>query len=150
MMCGIFIPIGMKAGNAAIMHHRIMLRSCRYCGRIHERGYICPKKPPPKKFHKDRRNKEKFRSTIHWQRMRDSIVSRDMGLCQICLENGTYTADKLEVHHITALSEDFSLRLDRLNLITLCAYHHKQADDGKIDAEKLRKMAERNEEEQNE
>lgn len=82
--------------------------------------------------------------------MRDSIVSRDMGLCQICLENGTYTADKLEVHHITALSEDFSLRLDRLNLITLCSYHHKQADDGKIDAEKLRKMAERNEEEQNE
>lgn len=128
-----------------------MKKSCKWCGRIHERGYECPKRPR-RRWHKDKNNKDRFRSTIDWQKTRDSIVFRDMGVCQICLENGKYNSSNLEVHHITPLSEDFSMRLDRLNLITLCAYHHKQADSGYyeentgISAEKLRKMAEKNEE----
>lgn len=125
-----------------------MNKSCRYCGRIHPAGYVCPKKPEPKrykKYSKNRHNKEKFRSTAAWQKERNAIVFRDMGVCQICLENGNYNNSNLEVHHITSLMEDFSMRLDRLNLITLCAYHHKQADSGRIEADALRKIAERNE-----
>ena len=122
-----------------------MLRSCKYCGRIHQREYVCPKKPPPKKQHKDKGNKEHFRNTAAWQKMRKAIKFRDMGVCQICLESGSYNSEDLEVHHIRSLAEDFSRRLDRLNLITLCCYHHKQADDGEIDAERLLKIAERNE-----
>lgn len=126
-----------------------MLKSCKYCGRIHPINYECPKKPPPKPRKcksKDRGNKEKFRSSAAWQKTRKAIVFRDMGVCQICLEGGDYNNADLEVHHIVPLTEDFSRRLDRLNLITLCCYHHKQADDGEIDAGKLAAMAERNEE----
>jgi len=125
----------------------IMLRSCRYCGRLHSAGTVCPKKPPPKKKHKDRNNKDRFRSTAAWQKVRNSIVFRDMGVCQICLEKGIYNTQDPEVHHIVPLSEDFSMRLDRCNLITLCSYHHKQADSGEIAADKLRKIAVKNEEE---
>ena len=123
-----------------------MLKSCQYCGKLHKKGYECPKKPKPKPRHRDRRNKEKFRSTAAWQKTRNAIVFRDMGLCQICFENGDYNSENLEVHHITPLAEDFSRRLDRYNLITLCCCHHKQADDGQISAERLFKIAERNEE----
>lgn len=77
--------------------------------------------------------------------MRNAIKFRDMGVCQICLEAGKYNSENLEVHHIRSLTEDFSRRLDRLNLITLCCCHHKQADDGEIAAERLFKIAERNE-----
>lgn len=122
-----------------------MNRSCRYCGRIHPRGYECPKKPP-RKWHKNKQAKEKFRSTQAWQNTRDSIVFRDMGVCQVCVQAGRYNRANLEVHHIVPLAEDYSLRLERTNLITLCAAHHKAADAGEIDAAELRMIAERNEE----
>lgn len=126
----------------------MMLRSCKYCGKIHQRNYECPKKPPkkPRRYSpKNRQMKEKFRSTAAWQKARDAIVFRDMGVCQICLLSGSYNNTNLEVHHITSLAEDYTKRLDRLNLITLCAHHHKLADNGVIEARKLREIAERNE-----
>ena len=122
-----------------------MMKSCRYCGRIHPRGYECAKKPPPERYSRNRGNKERFRSSSAWQSTRRAIVFRDMGVCQICLEGGYYNSKELEVHHITPLEADFTMRLEKRNLITLCSYHHKQADSGEIEAEKLRAMAERNE-----
>ncbi|MBQ5316995.1 MAG: HNH endonuclease [Oscillospiraceae bacterium] len=122
-----------------------MNKSCKYCGRIHDISYICPKKPQ-RKWHKNRQTKEKFRSTQVWQDTRRSIVFRDMGVCQLCLKENRYNTKNLEVHHITPLSEDFTMRLERTNLITLCAAHHKQADAGETDAAELRAIAEKNEE----
>ncbi|MCR5805692.1 MAG: HNH endonuclease, partial [Oscillospiraceae bacterium] len=59
---------------------------------------------------------------------------------------GRYNRANLEVHHIVPLAEDYSLRLERTNLITLCSAHHHAADAGEIDAAELRMIAERNEE----
>lgn len=49
---------------------------------------------------------------------------------------------RLEVHHIVPLVEDYDLRAEEDNLITLCTLHHKDAEAGKIDRETLRRLAE--------
>ena len=38
----------------------------------------------------------------------------------------------VEVHHIDKLQENYERRLDERNLISLCPYHHKMADNGEI------------------
>ena len=122
-----------------------MNKSCKYCGKIHPRGFECPKKPAPRKiWHKNKQAKDRFRSTNAWQKVRKAVYHRDLGLCQWCLHNETYTAGQ-EVHHIVPLVEDFELRLEKTNLILLCVPCHKLADGGIIPAETLRDIAERNE-----
>ena len=74
-----------------------------------------------------------------------SIRKRDKYLCKICLSwkydtNYKYTHKELEVHHIVPIEEDYSLRLDSNNLITLCRMHHEMAEKGKISREELRSM----------
>ena len=114
-----------------------MLRSCKYCGRIHSNKFNCGKKP--------KRNKEptrinKFRWSRRWREKRNRIVDRDNGLCMLCRANGKYVYDDLEVHHIVRIEDDYNVRLDEDNLITLCVYHHKKADKGEISKEYLREI----------
>ena len=47
------------------------------------------------------------------------------------------TYNNLQVHHIIPISIDYSKRLDSDNLITLCTYHHHQAEKGLIAKEQL-------------
>lgn len=124
-----------------------MKKSCKYCGGIHEKGYVCPKKPVHEKRYNDT---NRFRNTSLWQRTRDYIKQRDKYLCQACLHNLTktvdqYTTDDLEVHHIVPLHVDYELRAEHTNLITLCQIHHKMADRGLIHNYGLAKISERNE-----
>jgi 5-methylcytosine-specific restriction endonuclease McrA len=118
-----------------------MRASCKYCGRVHPRGYRCPKKPV---FRKNKQQKDHFRSTNAWQKVRKAVYQRDLGLCQWCLHEGRYTGGE-EVHHIVPLIEDYDLRLEKTNLILLCPACHHDADDGRIAAKKLREIAEKNE-----
>ncbi|MDE5854681.1 MAG: HNH endonuclease [Ruminococcus sp.] len=127
-----------------------MKKACKYCGKIHERNFVCEKKPKieyrryDKKYYKKRydRKEDKFRSSYDWQKKRTYILKRDRHLCQACLHNLTgtvcrLTTEKLSVHHIVSLRDDFELRLDDSNLITLCHKHHELAESGKIQAERL-------------
>lgn len=109
-----------------------MLKTCSRCG-IVPQDHICP--------YKNYRNKDtkenKFRSSKQWTNKSLEIRTRDKNLCQICLRNlyntqFKYNYKNLEVHHITPISEDYTLRLENDNLITLCCYHHKLADKGVI------------------
>ena len=50
-------------------------------------------------------------------------------------------SDGLSVHHIIPLAADFDKRLDDDNLITLCRYHHEQAERGTIPVARLRRLA---------
>ena len=122
-----------------------VLKSCRYCGRIHPKGYICPKKPKPAPH----RNGKiaGFRKTYAWQKKRDQIVRRDFHLCRVCNE-GSYGVfgvpgleSNLSVHHIEPLEERFDLRLDEGNLLTCCDGHHRMADDGDIPRDYLHDLA---------
>ena len=51
-----------------------------------------------------------------------------------------YNYDDLQVHHIIPIDKNYDLKLDENNLITLCSYHHKQAEQNKITKEYLYKL----------
>ena len=115
--------------------------SCSYCG-IVKRGHKCPHKTFKKK---EDTEANKFRKTIRWTKKSIEIRQRDKYLCKICMANlyntrQQFNYKELDVHHIIPINEDYNKRLDNDNLITLCRYHHKMADDGKITREELQKL----------
>ena len=123
-----------------------MKRSCPYCGRIHERNFVCPKKPVPQKRMKHSTDQNKFRSKNAWTKKSVAIRKRDGYLCQICARGlydpeKLYQTENLEVHHIVPLKNDYNLRLDDENLITLCGKHHEMAEAGLIPAGLLKRIA---------
>lgn len=118
--------------------------TCSRCG-IVKRGHKCPhrksrEKPPD-------RQSDQFRKTKRWTDKSIEIRQRDKYLCQICLRDRYNTLSFLnyksvEVHHITPICEDYNKRLDNDNLISLCAYHHRMADNGEIPREELYEIVE--------
>ena len=127
-----------------------MLRSCRYCGRIHDAKYDCGRKPKRMRMMSDTDQAE-FRRKQAWTKMSRQIRDRDNYLCQICLRNmymtsKTLTYNALSVHHIVPLAEDPTRALDPANLITLCPLHHELAEDGTITREELSQIAQEQQE----
>ena len=120
------------------------LVTCKYCG-VTKRGHICPYRPKHRK--NGDKQSDKFRNTKVWQRKREEIKTRDKHLCQICLRDRHNTLSFLnyktvQVHHITSIQEDYNRRLDNDNLICLCAYHHRMAEDGQIPKQELYEIVE--------
>ena len=118
-----------------------MLVSCAFCGGTHTRGNRCAKRIQPKR-QKESNYITRFRSSNIWQRKRKEIKKRDRELCQVCLTGKYQTTRKynfqnLEVHHIQPISSNWEKRLNMGNLITLCAWHHKMADNGIINSAEL-------------
>lgn len=113
--------------------------TCSRCG-IVPRGHRCDKKPYRKKERDSQA--DKFRKSKRWTDKSIEIRQRDRYLCKVCMANlyntvRQFNYDKLEVHHIVPLNEDYNKRLDNDNLITLCKYHHNLAEDGQIPREVL-------------
>ncbi len=52
-----------------------------------------------------------------------------------------YETDNLSVHHIIPLEEDFNLRLDDANLLTVCSLHHEMCECGEISRDLQLKLA---------
>lgn len=114
-----------------------MLKTCSVCGTIHDFNKTCRRSGKKKNT-----KANAFRKTNKWAEKSKSIRERDKHLCQICLTgkydtNYRYTYEQLEVHHIVSIEEDYTKRLDSMNLITLCKYHHKMAEKGQISKEEL-------------
>jgi len=127
-----------------------LLVSCSFCGGLHERGEQCPKRIKAKRTPKEANEINKFRSSRKWKNKSSEIKKRDKFLCQVCLLDKYHTERiynfyNLEVHHIFPLSFYFELRLENWNLITLCAFHHKLAENGNIPAVELKEIAAKNE-----
>ena len=119
-----------------------MLKSCSYCGRIHDTKYDCGKRPQKQKkiTYIDR-----FRSSRKWREKREQIRRRDINLCQICIRNlyepdRQYNYEDLSVHHAVPMESDFSKRLDDDNLLNLCARHHKMAEVGGIPYSEIKEI----------
>ncbi len=119
-----------------------MLRSCGRCGKMHGYNQPCPVRTVRPRITPEQR----LRSTSRWQSKRTEIKDKSKWLCALCLEEGRYNYEQLEVHHITKLKEDAERLLDDYNLICLCKHHHELADAGKIDAEHLVELAKMREE----
>lgn len=119
-----------------------MLKSCQYCGKIHDSKYICKEKPNRKK---EVTETDRFRWTSIWQRKREEIKKRDLYLCQICIRElyntvTKYNTEELSVHHNIPINEDYNKRLDNDNLLTVCDYHHKMCDRGEIPRNKVQRI----------
>lgn len=132
-----------------------MLNSCQYCGRIHDKQYICPQKADRQKERRDNRSKSNariysFHRSTHWKEKSKEIRQRDNYCCQACAREitgteRTYETESLSVHHIIPLAEDWNRRLDNDILITLCRKHHEMAEKGEIKRKLLLKIAQEQE-----
>ena len=127
-----------------------MLKSCRYCGRIHDAKYDCGRKPKRIRYASNTEAAE-FRRKNSWTKASKKIRERDNWLCQICVRNrhmtqSVLTYDGISVHHIVPLLEAPNLALDPYNLITLCSFHHELAECGHIPREELKEIAKQQEE----
>lgn len=119
-----------------------MLISCQYCGKIHDRKYICDKRP---KRNKEISEADRFRRTNRWQKKREEIKQRDLNLCQICIRElyntrNKYNTKDLSVHHNIPINENYDKRLDNDNLLTVCEYHHKMCERGEISRKIVQKI----------
>ena len=120
-----------------------MLKSCQYCGRIHDKKIDCGHRPKMRKKYTDN---DRFRKSTAWTEKSLLIRERDKFICQCCLRGmpGTrrqYEYDYIEVHHIEPLSEAWEMRLDDDNLISLCRVHHELAEAGRISRATLHELA---------
>ena len=121
-----------------------MLKSCPYCGRIHDSRYRC-KQSRRKRISVDTETAD-FRRTSKWKRKSLAIRERDNNLCRVCLSgeylsNRPLTYDGLSVHHIIPVKENPDLALEDSNLITLCGFHHELAESGYIPRAALAELA---------
>lgn len=121
-----------------------MKKACPYCGKIHEKSFVCEKKP--QRFTQERGSREdRFRWSYDWKLKREHILRRDRYLCRACLARLSGTVKplnnkKLSVHHIRSLRTNWELRLADENLISLCRYHHKAAESGELRAADLLRL----------
>lgn len=118
-----------------------MLKSCKYCGRIHDRQYQCPKKPRSESVRKESAADE-FRQKSHWKNHLSPKVKRDAGyLCEVCRDKGILTHEELSVHHIVPINEAAELADDESNLICVCSFCHEKAEKGEINRKFLKLLA---------
>lgn len=113
-----------------------------YCGRIHDSEFICQQKQDSikRRQSKDKDNEiNKFHWSGDWRKKRDVIKSRDKYLCRICLSKGLINCERLSVHHIYPLVDEFGWehRLDDDKLITTCDICHEECENGNISKNEL-------------
>lgn len=127
-----------------------MLKSCQWCGRIHDATYDCGRRP--KRIHTKEDNEvTAFRRKQVWTKLSKQIRERDNNLCQVCMRNlyltsHTLSWNKIAVHHIIPISENDVRKTDPYNLISLCIMHHELAESGYIPRDELLKIAAEQEE----
>ena len=120
-----------------MIYKKIMTyKSCSKCGKIHPASYKCRVG-----IQYNGGIERKLRSTYAWTKKAEEIKERAHFLCEVCRDQGVYTYNGLETHHITKVRDDESKLLDNENLIVLCEEHHSKADRGEISANYLRELA---------
>jgi len=118
-----------------------MLRACKYCGKIHDSKFICPRKPQRKYIRKDSAADD-FRQKSRWKNHISPGIRREAGyLCEVCRDAGKLVHEGLSVHHIVPVNEQPGLADVETNLICLCPTCHERAENGRISREYLRELA---------
>ncbi len=119
-----------------------MMRSCKWCGRMHPVGYECPAKPKQRNDYRRRLTDARaFRNTAEWRRVRAEVNERDAHLCRLCLASGVRSDVGLSAHHIIPLVETLDYAADPEWIITLCHDHHERADHGEYSRDELHLLA---------
>lgn len=115
-----------------------MYKACSRCGKIHDSRFKCN---AGKTYAKA--EERELRSTYRWTKKSREMRENAQYLCEVCRDQGVYTYDDLEVHHIEKIREDKSKLLDDDNLIVLCITHHKDADAGRLSKDYLKELVKR-------
>ena len=131
-----------------------MLKSCPYCHRIHDSLYKCAAKTTVMRKRQNRltTDADRFRRTNAWTSKSMAVRERDNHMCLCCKAQLIGTDRQIEtvglsVHHITPIEEDYELRLDETNLITVCKRHHELCEANKITRDMQRLLVEKSIEE---
>lgn len=132
-----------------------MLKSCSYCGRIHDSKYVCKQKEQKIRERQSMRSAKNekvydFHRSHKWKEKSIVIRERDNYCCQVCIRglhnpDRRYETDNISVHHIVPIAEDWDNRLDNSNLISLCSKHHEMAERGEINRKELLRIVEEQE-----
>lgn len=113
-----------------------MFKACSRCGKIHDSRFKCN---AGKTFTGG--EERKLRSSYDWTKKSKEMRESAQYLCEVCRDEGRYTYEGLEVHHIEKLKDNKDRLLDDDNLIVLCVKHHKDADAGRLSKDYLKKLA---------
>ena len=126
-----------------------MLKSCPYCHRIHDNLYKCAPKMAVIRKRQNRLGTEadRFRRTNAWTSKSLAVRERDHHMCLCCKAQLVGTdrvieTDSISVHHIVPIEENFELRLEETNLISVCSVHHEMCEANKITRDMQRKLVE--------
>ena len=118
-----------------------ILKTCGYCKKIHDTKIKCGAK---KKYYREKNSRynksQEYQDIIksnRWKKLSALIKSLDNHECLICKDCGLISPKVLEVHHIEKVMNNFEKAFDEQNLITLCIFHHKQAEQGIITIDEL-------------
>ena len=115
-----------------------MFKACSKCGKIHDVNYDC--------HHGDHSSAEKkMRSKYVWTKKSREVRDQANYLCEVCRDQGIFNYENVEVHHLQPLRDRKDLYLENNNLICLCSKHHKEAENGDIDIEYLKKLIDKRE-----
>lgn len=118
-----------------------ILKTCGYCHKIHDNKIKCGAKRSYYREKNSRYNKSQDYQDIiksnRWKKLSALIKSLDNHECLICKACGLISPKVLEVHHIDKVMNNFEKAFDKQNLITLCIFHHKQAEQGTISKQEL-------------
>ena len=79
-----------------------------------------------------------FYKTGEWKAKRKAILDRDNHECQLCKEQGECSRATI-VHHIVPLEDNWELRLDDDNLISVCSSHHNKEHPEKLHIKAVKK-----------
>lgn len=128
-----------------------MLKSCKYCGRIHDARFHCKQRVDADRDRWAKRKDEiaqKFRNSMLWKNKRKQVLQRQNYICACCAEEMEGTLDRLntedvQVHHIVPIQECYDRRLDDSNLIGVCWLHHEMCESGRISRKKQREIVEK-------
>lgn len=112
-----------------------MYRACSKCGKIHPSNVQCPVGRAYRGGAERR-----LRSSWDWNKKSMEIRAKAQHLCEVCRDQGRYTHEGLEVHHIEKVSDHPEMLLEDMNCVCLCVEHHKDADSGKISKDYLRTL----------
>ena len=127
-----------------------MLRSCRYCGRVHDGKQKCPQREDAERkrwMNRKHTDALQFRRTNMWTNKSIDIRTRDRYICLCCKAQlpGTViqlNTKNLSVHHIVPIEEDYNMRLSDSNLITVCDVHHEMCEAEQISRDTQRYLVE--------
>ena len=103
-----------------------MYKACANCGKIHT--FENPRCRLGKRYHHDCSSVSKLRKSSKYQKIMNLVREDSNGLCSVCFDEGKFTFDDLEVHHIEKLKVRPDLARDFDNLICLCRFHHQLAE----------------------